>query len=86
MNYTTLCDFILFRILAFSIDSIKHVLVQLDKEIEWRNCNNVENSPLYVTEWNVDKYSSGLHIIKVCYQNFKTLNKYLNFINWSLGL
>lgn len=56
---------IYFRILAFSIDPIKHVLVQIDKELKWINCSNVEGSPLYVTEWDLKRYSKGLHVINV---------------------
>ncbi|CAI6347010.1 unnamed protein product [Macrosiphum euphorbiae] len=53
------------RILAFSVDPIKHVLVQIDKEYEWRNCSHVEGSPLYIIEWNYNAYSSGLHTLTV---------------------
>lgn len=54
-----------FRILAFSIDPIKHVLVKINNEYEWKNCSNVENSPLFIIEWDLNKYSSGLHTISV---------------------
>ncbi|XP_027844232.1 transmembrane protein 62-like isoform X3 [Aphis gossypii] len=53
------------RILAFSIDPIKHVSVQIDKEYKWRNCSNVEGSPLFITEWDYNTYSSGLHTLHV---------------------
>ncbi|VVC34267.1 Calcineurin-like phosphoesterase domain, ApaH type,Metallo-dependent phosphatase-like [Cinara cedri] len=53
------------RILAFSIDPIKHVLVQIDEEYKWVNCSNIEGSPLYVTEWDSNRYSRGLHVINV---------------------
>lgn len=55
----------MFRIIAFSVDPIKHVLVKIDKEYKWRNCSNIEGSPLYITEWDFHKYSSGLHSINV---------------------
>lgn len=51
--------------MAFSIDTIKYVLVKIDKENKWRNCSNVEGSPMYVTEWDFNKYSSGLRKIYV---------------------
>lgn len=54
-----------FRILAFSIDPIKHVLVRINKEYTWRNCSNVEGSPLYIMEWDFNKYSSGMHELHV---------------------
>lgn len=54
-----------FRILAFSVDAINHVSVKIDKENKWRNCSNVQGSPVYITEWDFNKYSSGLHTINV---------------------
>ncbi|XP_025424702.1 transmembrane protein 62-like isoform X2 [Sipha flava] len=53
------------RILAFSVDPIKHVLVQINKEYKWKNCSKVEGSPLFITEWDSNDYSSGLHVINV---------------------
>jgi len=61
--------FIYFRILTFSVDPIKHVLVQINKEYKWRNCSNVEGSPLYITEWDYNAYSSGLHTLNVSNYN-----------------
>lgn len=55
--------------LAFSVDPIKHVLVQIDKEYNWRNCSNVDGSPLYILEWDYKLYSSGLHTINVSDKN-----------------
>ncbi|XP_050421603.1 transmembrane protein 62-like isoform X2 [Adelges cooleyi] len=54
------------RILAFSLDPIENVLVKIDKELEWKQCIGVGNaSSMYVTEWNANDYSRGIHNIHV---------------------
>ena len=53
-----------FRILAFSPNSITSVRVWVDKHPLPR-ANPVGGGPLYVSPWQPEKYSAGLHTIQV---------------------
>ena len=58
--------FVFFRILVFSPGSVTNVEVYID-EVHAGKAKH-EEGPLYVVSWRPEKYSEGLHSIRVVVQ------------------
>lgn len=58
---------LIYRLLVFSPATLETVRVKIDN-YDWVECRHVEG-PLYVAEWDPQKFSSGVHYVTVYARN-----------------
>lgn len=63
-NIQSIIDSTHIRVLAFSLDPIVNVSIQINNE-KWINCFKIndDNDPLWITPWNSSLYKNGNHFI-----------------------